>query len=174
MFKDSLTSYQNAARSAKAVYFSNINEMNHSKPKVLFSVIQSVVNPSFNTWSGASDALCECFLLYFSDKILNLRLSISPNSIVSLNPCVAPASWEAFDLINLQELEEVICKLKPSFCSYDIFHPRFLKLIIDSIGPGLVSGPSLISVSALVLFLLVLKWQLSPLCSRSLHWTPPF
>ncbi len=33
----------------------------------------------------------------------------------------------------------MIGKLKPSFCSSDIIHPRFLKLIINSIGPGLVS-----------------------------------
>lgn len=34
MFRDSLTSYHTAAKSAKAVYFSNLIEMNHSKPKV--------------------------------------------------------------------------------------------------------------------------------------------
>ncbi len=51
----------------------------------------------------------------------------------------ATAVSDAFEPINLQELKEVIGKLKPSFCSSDIIHPRFFKLIINSIGPGLVS-----------------------------------
>ncbi len=51
----------------------------------------------------------------------------------------ASAVFDAFEPINLQELKEVIGKLKPSFCSSDIIHPRFFKLIINSIGPGLVS-----------------------------------
>ncbi len=74
MFKDSLTSYQTVVKSAaKAAYFSNLIETNHSKPKVLFSVIQSVANPSVKSLPDASDALCESFLRYFSDKIANLK-----------------------------------------------------------------------------------------------------
>jgi len=56
-------SYQNAPKSVKAAYFSNLIESNHSNPKVLFSVIRSVVNPSVNTLSVATNALCEDFLL---------------------------------------------------------------------------------------------------------------
>ncbi len=61
MFRDSLTAYQNAAKFAKAAYFSNLIETNHCKPKVLFSIIQSVTNPSVITLPVASVALCESF-----------------------------------------------------------------------------------------------------------------
>ncbi len=116
-----------------------LTETNHSKPKVLFSIIQSIANPSVNSLPDASDALCESFLRYFSDKITNLRLSVCPTLTVSPTLSSASAFWDAFVPINFQSLKDVIDKLKPSFCSNDIIHPRFLKLIIDSIGPGLVS-----------------------------------
>uniref|UniRef100_A0A8C2BTF1 Reverse transcriptase domain-containing protein n=1 Tax=Cyprinus carpio TaxID=7962 RepID=A0A8C2BTF1_CYPCA len=141
MFRDSLTSYQTAAKSAKAAYFSNLIETNHSKPKVLFSIIQSVTNPSVNTLPVASDALCESFLRYFSDKITNLRLGVCPTLTLTISPIMSSSSafFDAFEPISLQELKEVIDNLKPSFCSSDIIHPKFLKLIIDSIGPSLLS-----------------------------------
>ncbi len=117
MFRDSLTSYQTAAKSAKAAYFSNPIESNHSKPKFFFLIIQSVTNPSVYTLPVASDALCESFLRYFSDKITNLRLSVFPTLTLTVSPIMSSASavLDAFEPINLQELKEVIGKLKPSF-----------------------------------------------------------
>ncbi len=63
LFKDS---YQRAAKSAKAIYFSNLILYNQSRPKVLFSVINTVVNPPVNTMSVASVALCESFSRFFN------------------------------------------------------------------------------------------------------------
>lgn len=122
MFKDSLTAYQNTAKSAKAAYFSNLIESNHSNPKVLFSVIHSVLNPSAKL-SVASDALCEDFQRFFINKITKLRISICPN--LTLPPIMPRTScvWEAFVPINLQTLKDVSAKLKPSFCPNDIIHP---------------------------------------------------
>ncbi len=34
---------------------------------------------------------------------------------------------------------ETIANLKTSFCPQDVIHPRFLKLVVDSVGPGLLS-----------------------------------
>ncbi len=128
-------------QTAAHAYFSNLIENNHSKPKVLFSIIQSVTNHSVNTLHVASDALCESILIYFSDKITNLRLSVCPTLTLTVSPILSSAFafLDAFEPINLQKGKEVIDKLKPSFCSSDIIHPRFFTLIIDSIGPGLVS-----------------------------------
>ncbi len=54
LLKESLLVYQSAVKSAKATYFSNLIMENHSRPKVLFSVINSVVNPPVNTMCTAS------------------------------------------------------------------------------------------------------------------------
>lgn len=126
MFKDSLTAYQNTAKSAKAAYFSNLIESNHSNPKVLFSVIHSVLNPSAKL-SVASDALCEDFQRFFINKITTLKTSICPK--LTLPPIMPRTSY-------LQTLKDVEAKLKPSFCPNDIIHPRFLKLITNTVGPG--------------------------------------
>lgn len=137
LFKDCLSAYQRAAKSAKATYFSNLILKNHSRPTVLFSIIDSVVNPPINT--DASDGLCEGFLRFVNDKIYNLRPNVSSSHIEPPISWLHPASWDLFDTISLQVLKDTITILKPTFCSNDIIHPRFFKLIVDSIGPGLVS-----------------------------------
>jgi len=43
-------------------YFYDLIIANHSRPKILFSVIKSVVDPPGNTMSAASDALCGSFM----------------------------------------------------------------------------------------------------------------
>lgn len=107
----------------------------------MFSIIQYVTNPSVNTLPVASDALCESFLRYFSDKITNLRLGVCPTLTLTISPIMSSSSafLDAFEPISLHELKEVIDNLKPSFYSSDIIHPKFLKLIIGLIGPGLLS-----------------------------------
>lgn len=60
LLKASLSTYQNAVKAAKAMYFSDMILANHTRPKVLFSVINSVLNPPVNRMSGGvSDELCE-------------------------------------------------------------------------------------------------------------------
>lgn len=138
MFKDSLSAYQSVAKLAKANYFSDLILKNHSTRKILFSVINSVVNPSANTVSDASDALCESFLRHFIDKISNLRTNISSPHTEPLFSLPHLVFWDVFEPISLQSLKNIIVNLKPSFCPYDIIHPKFLKLIVATVGPGLV------------------------------------
>ncbi len=79
---------------------------------------------------------------------------------------MSSASLEAFNLINLQELKEVIDNFKPSFCSSDIIHPRCLKLNIDSILPGLVLAtvtPSILNKPLLDPSILKHFWPISVL-----------
>jgi hypothetical protein len=45
ILKDSLQTYQGAVKTAKAQYFSDIIERNYHRPRVLFSTINSIVNP---------------------------------------------------------------------------------------------------------------------------------
>lgn len=131
--------YQRAAKAAKATYFSNVILHNQSRPKVLFSVINSVVHPLANTMSVASVALCESFLGFLKEKVVKLGLVTHiPPIELSLPPQLS-VSWDVFELVSLQSLTDTIDKLKPSFSSYDVIHPRFLKQIVDSVGPGLVS-----------------------------------
>lgn len=49
------------------------------------------------------------------------------------------ASWEVFDSISLPYLTEIIATLKTFFCPHDLIHPQHFKLVIESVGPGLLS-----------------------------------
>ncbi len=54
MFKDCFATLQKAVKSTKSKYFSNLIAKNHHSSKALFSVINSVLNPSVNVISNPS------------------------------------------------------------------------------------------------------------------------
>ncbi len=89
--------------------------------------------------SVASVTLCESFSRFFKDKVVKLGLVTHTPPIELPLPPQLSASWDVFEPVSLQSLSNTIAKLKPSFSSYDVIHPRFLKQIVDSVGPGLVS-----------------------------------
>lgn len=45
MLKDSLFKYQNELRVAKSDYFTTLIDKNHNNPRILFNVINTVLNP---------------------------------------------------------------------------------------------------------------------------------
>ncbi|KAI2646502.1 Magnesium transport protein CorA [Labeo rohita] len=114
LFKDSLLAYQRAAKLAKATYFSNLILDNHSRPKVLFSVINSVVNPRFSR--------------FFKGKVSKPGLvAYNPSTELPVSPPLS-ASWNDFESVSLQSLKDTIAKLKPSSSSYDV---RNLGVLLD-------------------------------------------
>ncbi len=57
-------------KSAKSKYFSNLIAKNHHSSKVLFSVINSVLNPPVNVISNPSVSLCEGFSKFSVTRLL--------------------------------------------------------------------------------------------------------
>lgn len=49
------------------------------------------------------------------------------------------ASWDVFDPISPLHLTKIIATFKTSSCPQNVKHPQFFKLVVDSVGPGLVS-----------------------------------
>ncbi len=137
ILKNCLSLYQRAVKKAKNSYFSNLKH--HCTPKILFSVINSALNPPTNHFQNPSFALSEDFLRHFCDKVTNLRAQIQVTDYVELPPTNPAPPWTTFNPVSLQTVKEVITKLKPSFCPLDLIHPRFLRQNIDTVGPGLVS-----------------------------------
>ncbi len=68
-----------------------------------------------------------------------MRSTISPSHTEPSIPLLHSASWDAFEPISLHLLKDTIVNTKLSFCSFDTIHPTFFKLIVDAVGPGLVS-----------------------------------
>ena len=134
IMRDCLLEYQNAVKAAKAGYLSNLVSNNIDRPKVLFNVLDSLVNPCTTDPIVPSPALCNDFLEFFVNKISALR-SVPP--LVASDPSGAPlcpAVFDQFKPIPLSELLEVVQKLRPTSSPSDSIPPRLLKKAFYSVG----------------------------------------
>ncbi len=57
-----------SVKAAKCQYFSDILAKNCHKPQTLFTILDSVVNPTSNVCLNALPAVCDSFLKFFTDK----------------------------------------------------------------------------------------------------------
>lgn len=136
----SLTAYQQAVKTAKSQYMSNIVSCNSHKPHVLFNVLNSIINPRVNGSTASSTTLCESFLKFFVDKVAAVRSSVSlPSNPVSAASSMCPVILETFEPITLSELAQLVRGLRPSFCPTDCLPPKLLKEVFDSVGPVVLS-----------------------------------
>ncbi|XP_005749552.1 RNA-directed DNA polymerase from mobile element jockey-like, partial [Pundamilia nyererei] len=138
ILRDSLLTYQKAAKEAKSSYISNLVSSNVHKPQTLFRVLNSIVDPPTSSCLTPSATLCNDFLYFFVNKISSLQSAIPPPPF---NPCVSPSCQSAFnqfELISLSQLHETVCKVKSTNCSTDAIPSRLLKQVLDSVGPVLL------------------------------------
>lgn len=61
-------SYQESVKMAKAAFMSAIITANSHNPRMLFKTFNSVVNPRPDVLRVTSPALCEHFLVHFTEK----------------------------------------------------------------------------------------------------------
>uniref|UniRef100_A0A669BHY4 Reverse transcriptase domain-containing protein n=1 Tax=Oreochromis niloticus TaxID=8128 RepID=A0A669BHY4_ORENI len=138
ILRDSLLTYQKAAKDAKSTYISNLVSSNVHKPQTLFRALNSIVDPHTSTCLTPSVTLCNDFLCFFVNKISLLQSVIPPPP---LNPCVSlpcQSAFNQFELISLSQLHETVCKVKSTNCSTDAIPSRLLKQVLDSVGPFLL------------------------------------
>ena len=72
-WKDAMTNYQKAVKEVRTSFFSKLILANHSNPRILFKVIESVTTPPSPPSTDASQEKCEDFLNYFRNKINDIR-----------------------------------------------------------------------------------------------------
>lgn len=65
MFYDSLKRYQIAVKTAKFCYFSEVIAENAHWPKVIFKIIDYILNPTTVGYPIATPEICEKFLDFF-------------------------------------------------------------------------------------------------------------
>lgn len=73
-----LSNFQKTVKAAESAFLSGIIMNNSHKPRVLFKIFNSMINPDVTTHRVASPALCEHFLKYFTDIISALRAPYLP------------------------------------------------------------------------------------------------
>lgn len=138
IWKDALKTYQKAVKEAKASFLSNLILANHSNPRILFQVLDSVTNPSSSQFSEASQETCEKFSDFFTNKINDIRCQITPPAHVLNVSRDTDNYFSQFELISLSFLSKTISRMKPTMCSLDFIPTKLLKEAIDTVGPSIL------------------------------------
>ncbi len=73
ILRESLSVFQKAVKSAKFKFLAEIVLKNHHIPRVLFSTIDTFLNPAVDIFPDVSDLLCENFLSFFVEKTTRIR-----------------------------------------------------------------------------------------------------
>lgn len=85
--RESLLTFQKAARCAKNKYYSDVISQNANNPKILFKILNAVINPVQTRYPDSSSTKCEEFL---NRKIVDLHSKI-PKSLVAPSGDLASA-----------------------------------------------------------------------------------
>lgn len=95
-------------------YYSDIINQNCHKPKALFSIIDSVLNPHTKVQT-VSSLTPEYFLRFFINKITDQRPHTVKINITTSESFPCTLTWSVFEPISLPALQEITVQLKPTF-----------------------------------------------------------
>ncbi len=138
VLRNSYNMFQKAAKAAKCKYLSELITNNCHKPQVLFSTINSVLNPSVHPILEPSTSLCNNFGQFFVEKITILRSQLFNSTYILHDVPLCSSTWSEFEPIDLISCNEIVGHLKPTICPQDIIPPLFLRQIMDTVGSGLL------------------------------------
>lgn len=129
--------YNKALRCERQAYFSKIISESGSNPRILFSAIDCLLNPSqfCEQISHALQSKCEEFASFFDNKIVNIRAGIVNNVENQKNLIVSDSrgNLNSFCKISERERRKIILQLKSSTCSLDAIPTTFFKEVLDSL-----------------------------------------
>uniref|UniRef100_A0A3B3HMF5 Reverse transcriptase domain-containing protein n=1 Tax=Oryzias latipes TaxID=8090 RepID=A0A3B3HMF5_ORYLA len=131
--------YQGTVKLAKQEYLANIIVLNQHNPRVLFKMIDSVLNPPQAVSLEASTDLCNMFLQFFNNKVSNIRAGITLPSSDPSTCVLCPAVFREFEPASLQFLNELVSQSKPSGSPLDSIPPKFFKEVFPSIAQTVLS-----------------------------------
>ena len=144
-WRSNLADYQKAVREAKAQYLSRIISASSNRPRVLFSSINSVINPSSTAPTDISTTTSEKFLLHFIDKVKSVRQNIVVSSGISnadvdlSSPSEHAAVLDSFEPVSFSFFSRVVQQMKPRNCPLDVVPAKVLKEVFCSVGPCLLT-----------------------------------
>ena len=131
IFKEQLSTLNKATKKAREDYFSNLIATNANNPRVLFSTIDTLLNPARRTDDSLlSPSKCEEFATHFKDKITNIRAEIShamPDRHLIVPTPALKDEMSTFKLPDLELLRKIVSKLKTSTCPLDPIPTKFFK-----------------------------------------------
>ncbi len=138
IFQNSLVNFQKAARKARAKFFSDIISKYSHTPKILFSTINSIINPHTSNEAESSADICERFLRFFVEKIDGFRSSLIPSYSNTLLECpVNTVKLNSFQPVSLLDLRNLVMQVKSTTSPQDVVPSDIIKGSFDIIGSSI-------------------------------------
>lgn len=138
-------------KQSRSIYFSNLISSNKKNPKVLFDTIDNLVAPPVSHIPVYSKEDCNDFLRFFVTKVQDIRASITlPQSTFCSVEFAPVCSWSSFTPVCLQDVKELIGKMKLSSSPTDIVPTSLFLKTFDVLGPWVVKLINLSFKSGLV------------------------
>uniref|UniRef100_A0A3Q3ET90 Reverse transcriptase domain-containing protein n=1 Tax=Labrus bergylta TaxID=56723 RepID=A0A3Q3ET90_9LABR len=131
--------YQKEVKGARAAFYSNLILANHSNPRILFKVLESITTPSPSYFTDPSQDLCEKFLIYFTNKVKDIRQQIIPPDRILDTSRELNSYFSSFEPVPLTFLAEILTHMKSATCSLDFIPTTFLKEVFNTVGPSILS-----------------------------------
>ena len=134
-WKNSMSSYRQALKTARAEHIHKLIENNQNNPRFLFSTVARLTNnqtpPDLNIPSQLNS---NDFMNFFTDKIDNIRNTITNVDSTASNTLVlsiAPKDkLQCFTTIGQEELNKLITASKPTTCLLDPVPTKLLKELL--------------------------------------------
>uniref|UniRef100_A0A672G6V9 Reverse transcriptase domain-containing protein n=1 Tax=Salarias fasciatus TaxID=181472 RepID=A0A672G6V9_SALFA len=142
--KEMILSLNEMIKQARSTYFANLVNSNKRNPKVVFDTIQKIVSPSSPTVPISTTDDCNKFLKYFVAKVEDIRQNVSPSNVNMTSMSSITCSWSLFPDVSMEDFMEILRKMKPSSCPFDVLPTSLLYKVIDVVAPHVVN---LINVS---------------------------
>uniref|UniRef100_A0A8C4TIN9 Reverse transcriptase domain-containing protein n=1 Tax=Erpetoichthys calabaricus TaxID=27687 RepID=A0A8C4TIN9_ERPCA len=136
-FSDHQTAYREALTSAKNTHYGRIIESSHDNPRVLFSVVNKLLEPASGPTTSSTE-VCEEFLHFFRNKIKDLNNSTNINtSSVYISPCfpTPSSSFSKFSPVTSAFVNDLLYKMRPTTCVLDPIPTTLLKSCLHAIIP---------------------------------------
>uniref|UniRef100_A0A3B5Q121 Reverse transcriptase domain-containing protein n=1 Tax=Xiphophorus maculatus TaxID=8083 RepID=A0A3B5Q121_XIPMA len=134
VLKDSWHRHQLIVKDTKREHLSNIILLNRHKPRLLFHIVDSVLNVPHYTGFEPSLEVCEKFRVFFEDKVAGVRANIMCSAS---DPSVAvkcSTALSQFEPVTLSLIHETVGHLKASGSAADILPPRLFKEVLPVLG----------------------------------------
>ena len=142
MLKEQQNIYNTAIREARRAHFSEIIRKNHDNPKILFSTIDSLINPHPITPSNFSSLTkCNEFSTYFSEKISTIRMNVAQTRATNSTSQWTPAhccTLNHFTPVDTEMVKKVVTGLKSCTCALDPIPTSFFKNVLNCLSDELL------------------------------------
>ncbi len=138
-YRNVLNKYQYAVKAARTKYLSDLICRTAHCPKVLFSTINTVLNPVIVSPIDSISHTCEDFLNFFIRKIESIREVIVSSHSVQAASMSSSCIFDCFDLVSLPVLEGIVKHMKLSHTPLDPIPPYFLNNLFEFMGPSILS-----------------------------------